>query len=182
MSVSVDMGSILDAAGKVINSTAFKGELDACVNEALLGNVTLNIKGGTIHTAAEAAEKFVEVLTGHIGSSGLSSSAVGAISNFSIGAPSCSGGKCTITVSFAGNMYRPSLAPSVYGGIDDLAELLDLGVDHTMRPVYGMWNGQWTRSRTTISGAHFIDAATADFLANYGREYNVVDISVAYGH
>ena len=109
--------------------------------------------------------------------------AVGAISDFTIGSPACSGSKCTIKVSFAGNMHRQSLAPSVYpGGIDNLEELLDQGVGHTMRPVYGEWNGQKIRSRTTINGAYFIDAAMRDFLAGYGKEYNVTDINVEYEH
>lgn len=95
----------------------------------------------------------------------------------------CAGDKCTIKVSFAGNMHRESLAPSIYpGGIDHLEELLDQGVSHTMRPVYGEWNGRTIRSKTTINGAYFIDAAKRDFMASYGSEYNVVDINVEYEH
>lgn len=183
MPVIVDMGSIQRATNKLVNSSAFKKEQQACIQEALLGRISFAVKDGTIHTAAEAAEKFVDVLKNHISTSGLSAGAAGAISNFTIGAPVCSGNKCTITVSFAGNMHRASLAPSVYpGGIDNLEELLDQGVGHTMRPVYGEWHGKKIRSRTTINGAYFIDAATRDFMASYGSEYNVADINVEYGH
>lgn len=183
MPVIVDMKSIQNAASKVANSRAFKKEQQECIQGALLGRVRLDIEGGTIHTAEEAAEKFVDVLKNHISTSGLSSNAAGAISDFTIGSPACSGSKCTIKVSFAGKMHRQSLAPSVYpGGIDNLEELLDQGVGHTMRPVYGEWNGQKIRSRTTINGAYFIDAAMRDFLAGYGKEYNVTDINVEYEH
>ena len=89
MPVIVDMGSIQRAANKLVNSSAFKKEQQACIQEALLGRISFSVKDGTIHTAAEAAEKFVDVLKNHISTSGLSAGAAGAISDFSIGAPVC---------------------------------------------------------------------------------------------
>lgn len=183
MPVLIDMKSIQDAAKKVVNSREFKREQQECIQKALLGHISLEVAKGSLHTASEAAEKFIDVLKNHISTSGLSSNAAGAISDFSYGTPVCAGDKCTIKVSFAGNMHRESLAPSIYpGGIDHLEELLDQGVSHTMRPVYGEWKGQKIRSKTTINGAYFIDAAKRDFMASYGSEYNVIDINVEYEH
>ena len=183
MPVLINMKSIQEAAGKVVNSRVFKKEQQEYTRAALLGRVSLGVANGSIHTASEAAEKFIEVLKNHISTSGLSANAAGAISDFSFGTPACVGSRCTIGVSFAGNMHRESLAPGKYpGGIDRLDELLDQGVDHKMRPVHGEWHGQTVWSRTTIPGAHFIEAAKRDFMASYGREYNVVEINVEYEH
>ena len=113
MPVLINMKSIQDAAKKVINGREFKKEQQECVQEALLGHISLDIAKGSLHTASEAAEKFIDVLKNHISTSGLSSNAAGAISDFSCGTPVCAGDKCTIKVSFAGNMHRESLATTL---------------------------------------------------------------------
>lgn len=177
------MGSIKRQAGQVVKSKAFKAEQQACVQEILTGNITVNLGGAKIHSAAEAADKFIEVLRNHINTSGLSSNAAGAINDLSHGDPVCVGDKCQIKVQFDGNMHRDSLDPLSYpGGIDNLEELLDQGISHTMKQVHGMWHGVPYFSRTTIPGAYFIDAAIRDFMFSYGTEYNVIGIDVDYEH
>lgn len=181
--LQVDMGSILRKAEKTVKSKAFKQEQQAYIQDILAGNVTVNVSNGSIHSATEAAEKFIEVLRNHINTSGLSSNAARALQGISYGGPVCNGSKCTIKVFFDGNMHRDSLYPAGYpGGIDHLDELLDQGVGHTMKPVYGEWHGELIRSRTTIPGAHFIDSAIHDFMTSYGTEYNVVNIDVEFEH
>lgn len=168
-------------AKEIVNSTEFKREQQKYVQDALLGNVTISIDGKLIHTAEEAAQKFIDVLKDSINASGLSSDAAAAISNFKYDTPVCVGNKCTIKVMFDGDMHRKSLDPTSYpNGIDHLEELLDKGVDHRMAPVYGEWHGKGTWSRTTIDGAYFLDAAKRSFMASYGKEYNVSDITIEY--
>ena len=167
----------------IVNSADFKKEQQKYVQNALLGNVTISIDGKPIHTAEEAAQKFIDVLKDSINTSGLSSNAATAISNFKYDAPVCIGDKCTIKITFDGDMHRESLDPGSYpAGIDHLEELLDKGVDHRMAPVYGEWHGSGTWSKTTIVGAHFMDAAKRNFMASYGKEYNVSDITIEYEH
>ena len=181
MPVIVDTKSILGLAKKVVNSREFKKKQEEYVRDILLGKVSVSVRNGSVHTAEEAAEKFIEVLKNSISTSGLSANAAAAISDLTFGSPVCVGNKCTIKVSFSGDLHRESLVPNKYpGGIDHLEELLDKGVDHRMRPVHGEWHGQMVWSRTTISGAHFIDAAKRDFMASYGNEYNVTDIIIEY--
>ena len=179
----VGMGSILRKAEKTVKSKAFKQEQQAYVQDVLSGNVTVNVGNGSIHSATETAEKFIEVLRNHINTSGLSSNAAGALQDISYGDPVCNGSMCTIKVLFDGDTHRDSLYPAGYpGGINHLEELLDQGVGHTMKPVYGEWHGEMIRSRTTIPGAHFIDAAIHDFMMRDGTEYNVVGINVEFEH
>ena len=85
----------------------------------------------------------------------------------------------TIEIFFTGNLSRPSLVPGKYGGISNLAALLNNGVDHEMNRVHGIWHGQETWSRTVIPGAHFVDDAVSSFMGSYASEYNVIDISVS---
>lgn len=183
MPVLVDMGSILAAADATVNSGEFQKEQDAYIQAALEGHATLVLAGGTVHSAAEAADKFISVLQDHIGSCGLSAGAAAAISGLAHGEPVCSGGRATVNVFFTGDMHRESLASGKYpGGISNLEELLNNGVDHVMRPVHGQWHGQSIWSRTSIPGAHFIESAKQDFMASFGSEYHVVDINIEYAH
>ncbi len=181
--LKVDMGSILKKADKTVKSKAFRQEQQAYIQDILIGKVTVNVSNGSIHSATEAAEKFIEVLKTHINTSGLSSNAAAALQDLAFGNPVCVKNKCTIKVFFDGDMHRDSLAPSSYPkGIERLDELLDQGVGHKMRPVRGEWHGNTIMSRTTIPGAYFIDSAIRDFMVSYGDEYNVTDIDVDYEH
>lgn len=165
--LTVDMASIMKKAERTVESKAFRKEQEAYIQEILSGSITVDVANGSIHSATEAAEKFIEVLINHINTSGLSSNAAGSLQDISCGSPICKGSKCTIRVFFSGNMHRDSLCPAKYGGIDRLDELLDQGVGHTMRVVRGEWNGEMIWSRTTIPGAHFIGAAIHDFMVSY---------------
>lgn len=178
--IYVDMGAIRSKADNVVKSSSFQREKQNLIKAALSGSIKIGMGGISIPSATEAAQAFIQVLTNHISSSGISANAASAISNLSYGSPNFSGETCNITVSFSGTA-RPSLVPERYpGGISHLEELFDKGVGHTMRAVHGTWNGNDTWSRTTIPGAHFIDAAVSDFLASYGATYNVVGIEVTY--
>lgn len=136
--------------------------------------------GGSFHTPDEVAKKFIDVLDQTINSSGLSSKAITAISNFDHSAPyGVGGGKYTITVYFRGDLSRESLSPQKYPeGIDNLAELLNDGVEHTMKRVWGTWHGEHYGSRTVIPGAYFMEEAVKTFMSSYAKEYGVIDITI----
>lgn len=109
----------------------------------------------------------------------MSEGAIDAVSNIEHGsAHSVGHNTYIIGVYFVGDMTRPSLDEAKYGGINDIVALFNNGVDHTMRPVHGLWHGKETWSRTVIPGTHFIEQAVTDFMGNYASEYNVTNISV----
>lgn len=138
------------------------------------GRIKIAVGGKGVHTPEEAADKFISVLRSTIISSGLSANAVNAVSELDCSSPvSLGDGKYEITVYFSGDLFRPSLHE---GGIDDIVLLLNNGVSHEMKPVYGTWHGERIRSRTVISGAHFIEQAVSDFMGNYSAEYGVTKI------
>lgn len=176
---SINMASILAKAKSHMGSSSGKQKVNSVVTNVMLGNLRLQSGGGGNHTPEEAAAKFIEVLQNEINSSGLSPGAAAAISNLGHTSASCVGENLyTVGVYFAGDLSRPSLDEAQYGSISNLAALFNNGVDHTMRPVHGIWHGNEVWSRTTIPGVHFIDSAVHSFMGNYASEYNVIDISV----
>lgn len=179
--MALDMGSVLAKAQAAITSGAAKSRYKATVKNIVTNGAKLS-SGETVHAPDEAAEKFIEVMQKNINSSGLSAGAQSAISSLAYTVSgSADDGEFQIGVYFNGNLSRPSLSPK-YGGISDLAELFDQGVDHTMNPVYGYWNGQWVRSRTTIPGAHFMDAGAGEFMGSYADEYHVRRLTINRYH
>lgn len=175
---SINMDSILAKAKAHMGSSAGQSKVNTVVSKVMLGNIRLQ-SGGTAHTPEEAASKFIEVLRSSINSAGLSEGAIGAVSNIEHGsAHSIGNNTYIIGVYFVGDMTRPSLDEAKYGGINDIVALFNNGVNHTMRPVHGLWHGRETWSRTVIPGTHFIEQAVADFMGNYASEYNVINISV----
>lgn len=147
-------------------------------------NAVLN--GGTLtaaYTPQEAADKFIEVLHSSIESSGLTAEAMNAISDIEASAPvEIAPNVYSIDINFAGDMSRQSLAPEYpkfKDGISNIAKLLNHGVDKQMNPVYGIWPGHGhTMSKTIIKGAHFVESAVNQFMADYGQTYHVVDIKI----
>lgn len=172
------MESILAKAKSHMGSNSGQNKVNNVVQKVMLGNIRLQ-SGGSAHTPEEAASKFIEVLRSSISSAGMSEGAIEAVSNIEHGSAHSIGNNAYIvSVYFVGDMNRPSLDESKYGGINDIVALFNNGVDHTMRPVHGLWHGKETWSRTVIPGTHFIEQAVTDFMGNYASEYNVTNISV----
>ncbi len=178
--VTIDAAAIAAKVNAHLATSAGQKKVEDAVSR------TMQTGGVGVHTPEEAAEKFIGVLQAAIQDSGLSANAAGAISDLdhtsAAGYKDINGTfKYTVRVYFTGDLSRPSLDEARYGGIDDLAELFDTGVDHQMRAVHGVWHGHETWSRTVIPGAHFIDAAISDFMGNYSTDYNVINITVDRG-
>lgn len=175
---SIDMSSILSKTQSYMGSSTGQAKINNMVTKVMLGSITLK-SGGKAHMPEEAAEKFIEVLKNSINSSGISSNAASAISelNHSSAVP-CGMNTYIIEIFFTGDLSRPSLVPGRYGDINNLAALLNNGVDHEMNRVHGIWHDKETWSRTVIPGAHFIDDAVSSFMGNYASEYNVISIDV----
>lgn len=175
---NVNMSSILKKARTSLKSSSKRSEIQKIVDKTMLGEIKKSID---ILTPMEAAEKFSEVLYESIKSSGLSSNAQSAISEIDYKEPfKIQDGLYGVYVYFSGDMHRDSLVPERYPeGIDDLSMLLNYGVDHKMKPVFGWWHGEEVWSKTAIPGTYFIEQAIQNFKDNYASDYNVVDIEIA---
>lgn len=174
----VNMDSIIAKTKSHMNGSSGNAKINNVVSKIMLGQLTLS-SGKKTHTPEEAAEKFIEVLKNSISSSGISENAAAAISELSYSSATHIGGNIyTIEIFFTGDLSRPSLVPEKYDGINNLAALLNNGVDHEMKRVHGLWHNQETWSRTVIPGAHFVEDAVGSFRNSYATEYNVIDISV----
>lgn len=173
--MGVNMDSIIGKAKTYMNGDG-KNKINNAVASAMAKGGTLG--GKSVHTPEEAAAKMLEVLKNAINSHGLSAGVVDAISNWDISATTSAGnGLYYISLNFAGNPQRPSLAPDKYPyGAYNIIGLYNDGVDHTMRPVHGMWHGQMVSSRTNIPAANFINEAVNTFMSQYANEYNVVNV------
>lgn len=175
---TINMSSTLAKAKSYMGSSEGQSKVNSTVQKIMLGNVKLQ-SGGTVHTPEDAAAKFIDVLLRSIESSGLSPNAISAVSGLDY-TPATRIGENTwlVGVYFTGDLSRPSLQEDKYGSIENIVKLLNNGVDHTMRPVHGIWHGNEVWSRTTIPGAHFVEQAVTDFMGNYASEYNVTNISI----
>lgn len=107
------------------------------------------------------ANQAVEILRSSIAGSGTPSDVVAALQDISYNirkSGDASYIQFAVDISFS-SVSRASLAPEVYGGIDNLAALYNNGVNHVMKPVHAEHYGQEIWSRTTIPGTHFMQAA-----------------------
>lgn len=171
----LNTASILGKVNKYLGSSVGKKKINESAKLIMSGSLPHSGKG-SVHTPEEAAEKLCSCLRNAANSSGLSAGQAEAVSGWEYGSPVDLGnGTWAITVSPGGATERESLVPEKYGGVD-IYSLLDKGVDHTMKQVWGEWHGNYTGSRTVIPGSHFIDQGISDFEGNYGTEYGVISI------
>lgn len=197
---TINMKSILDKAKACTASAKFQKQIEVKTDEIVLTGAAGGggFGGGSPRVAVafdggspNAAKKFIEVLQNEIrsleASSGfaegnLGHTAVSALEKLEHGSPRKIGkNKYQIEVWFSGNLHRDSLAPDEYDGIDNIAALLNKGYTAN-QPVYGVWMGHSgsfnIASLPQRSGAQFIQNAVRNYMANYAKEYGVIDIKV----
>lgn len=138
---------------------------------------------GSSATAEKAARKFIEVLKSVVeakGSAGyLGSTAISAATSLVSSEPYKAGDYIAIDINFSGDLFRASLVPGKYDGVDNIVALLNNGYDTGGKHVYGMWHGKPYRSLTYRNGAHFIQEAVDEFNRLYASEYGVIEINVS---
>lgn len=187
MSSPIDWDSIFDKAKRRMGDSDMQKRLEKVVD-----NVVLNFaaaSGGSPPNPSDAAKRFIEVLQAEIqshagmsaSSGGLGSTAIDALIKLEHGAPVKVGrNRYQIEVRFTEDLRRDSLDPSVFDDIDNIAALLNSGYS-AAKTVYGIWLGHspWNiPSLQHRDGAHFIENAIRNFMANYAHEYGVIDIEV----
>ena len=192
---TIDMNSILSKAKKATSSASFQKKIEDKVDTVLMkGTVAGNSgRNATIYGTSMAAAKFIEVLQNEIKShaaseggggfsaGGLGSTAVDSLIKLEHGEPVKVGkNRYQIGVWFTEDLSRESLAPDKYDGVENIAALLNTGYTAGHR-VYGIWKGHGDERRASLverDGAHFIENAIRDYMANYASEYGVIDIEV----
>lgn len=195
---TINMDSILAKAKAHTASSNFQKQLEERTDSMIM---TDNMSGGalapgghmvTISGVSVAAAKFIDVLKSEIESLGagggfsngkLGGTAVSALTELEHGSPYKVGkNKYQIEVWFSNDLHRDSLAPDEYDGVDNIAALLNNGYN-AGNTIYGIWlghhNDQRIASLAQRDGAHFIESAIRNYMANYAREYGVVDIEVS---
>lgn len=188
------MDSILAKAKKTMASTKFQKEIDEKVDAAFIdGAMSPTATGATIYGTSMAAAKFIEVLRNEIQShaistggggfsaGGLGATAVDALIKLEHGEPIKVGrNRYQVGVYFTEDLSRESLAPNKYDGVENIGALLNSGYA-AGHQVYGIWKGHGDERRASLverDGAHFIENAIKDYMANYASEYGVIEIEV----
>lgn len=175
MAVTINMDSCVAKFNQYFNSKDGIDRINAALKNYVIG---IGTRPGGLHTPEEAANKFIEVLGKTIDSSGLSPDAIEAVKHWDYGrAYQINGNIYEVIVYEDADMGRPTMSKKDEP-IKDIVELLNYGVDHQMKRVWGTWHGNHIGSRTVIPGAHFLEQAKNDFLGNYGTEYGVIDIQI----
>ena len=195
---TIDMKSILAKAKKATETNEFQERVEKKVDTMMLeGGVSGRGRNLVVYGTSMAAAKFIEVLQKEIQSNaiadgggglsgrGLGVTAVQALTKLRHGSPVKVGkNKYQIEVWFEGDLHRDSLAPDYFDkGIDNIAALLNKGYSaaHT---VYGTWPGHGYADYFNIpslrerEGLHFVENAIRDYMANYAKEYGVIEIDV----
>lgn len=163
-----DMASITAKVNKYMASAAHKKAVDAEIDKE------------APRIVSEAADYFIDVMRSAIASSGVSANVAAAISDMSHGAPIKIGsGQYTIYIDFSNNLYRPSLDPAHYGGINNLAALYNNGAKggEKMKQVHGVWHGKEYWSNPVIPERNFVQSAINTFMSAYGGEFKSVIIT-----
>ena len=173
--MGINWDSILSKAQAHMDTPKRKREMQEKVKQYMLGfEVITNGK----HSVEDAGFKFADVLIRTIHSSGLPADVAVRLEDVDVGKPyELGNGRFGIRVYFYSDLDRSSMSSKKEYYTVNLAKLYNNGVDHVMEPIFE-WDetGRLHRSRNVIWGANFAEQAIADFLGNYGTEYNVVDI------
>lgn len=128
--------------------------------------------------ANEAGEHLAQCVRSAIMSSGLNSGAINAIGDVTItNAFPIGNGRFHVGL-YVGDVFRPSLQPDIYGGVDNMAALLNNGYTAN-NVVYGYWHGNRIVSLPVREGAHFMQHGVENFKNKYGDKYNVVELTIS---
>lgn len=187
----INTSSILAKVKACMETQEKKALVNKKVNEYMTGAGTL-ITPQNISPTDIAAKEFIDVMKNRIAShaghgegmaasGGLGSTAVSAVSNISSSDVKIvsDGHEFEVGIGFDGDLSRPSLQPDRYGGVYNIATLLNEGYNANGY-VSGEWHGNWIRSLKDRQGAEFIDEAKSEFMKTRANEFGVIDITKNY--
>lgn len=167
-----------------------KQRMQQTINKYAYQNKQTTEAGGKVLTMAKVRELagiLVSKVNAHAGGSGMPASVAQSVNSLSCGRVSRSAAGFSVELNFTGNLARPSLNPGRYGGIENIIALFNKGYPEdgsraeAISHVSGYWHGQYVFARGSREGLHFLEAAVAEFNAEYGSRYDiVVQLDVKY--
>lgn len=132
---------------------------------------------------AALAHELLSAIQSAAGGAGIPASVQSHISSASVSAPVEVGpGSYSVSISFGGDMSRPSLEPRKYGGVSNIVALFNKGYSAPKaKYVGGYWHGSFTWGKPSRPALQFIQAACDSFMASHGGEYDIqIEISGEY--
>lgn len=180
---SINMASIQAKAEAYLGTKDGKKKVKSAINNAIKTN---SFNGS--YTPKEVGDLFAltliqEILSlavpsgSDVSGGNLGPTAIEALTEINVSEPvECGDGLYSVEISFAGDLSRPSLNPRKYGGIDNIAALLNNGYTAS-KSVHGVWHGEDKWSLVERNGANFIGSTVAHFSRNKNK-YNIKDIIV----
>lgn len=167
-----------------------KQKIQQTINKYAYQNKQTTDAGGKVLTMAkirELANILVSKVNACANGSGLPSSVAQDVSSLKCGRVSRGANGFSVELNFTGNLTRPSLEPNRYGGVTNIIALFNKGYPvnggnpDAIRHVSGYWHGQYVFARGSREGLHFLEAAVAEFNAEYGAQYDItVQLDVQY--
>lgn len=174
-SVTINEASIQAKVAAWSRSSAGQAKIGRVISDYIATGRSACVITGDVVTKAqmmEAANKMKSILQQF--ATGLPASVQAHVAGVSIGPLVENGpGSYSISLDFSGDMARPSLQPSVYGGVDNIVALFNNGY-RAGGKVYGMWHGHPTGSLQERVGTHFVTQAVAAFNSTCGGQYHAV--------
>lgn len=163
----------------IINMNSINKKINAFLSSptgqkkiAQLAGVKISAIG--VEEANAAAQNMISVLRSTAGGYGLPESVAGCFDGLSASAPvKVSDNRYEVSISLGGNLARNSLAPSRYGGVNNIVALFNNGYE-AGNYVYPEGESKYTRSRKSRSGLHFMQQAVSSFNSSYGAAHNAV--------
>lgn len=170
--------SINDKVNAYLDSNKGKKKAQKATEDRITKSVFLDIQKAFVDILTRA----INVHRGRVyAKGGLGQRAIAELEelaeNVQFGAPYRSGDQYYVDIVFNGNLYRESIVPEQYGGIDNIIALLNNGYTAS-HSVYGRWNsiGEEIYSIARRGGAHFINEAIRAFYNKYKTKYNLVNV------
>ena len=88
---------------------------------------------------------------------------------------------CTanINIDIGGSLYRSSLQPETYGGVDNIVGLFSKGWSYPRWAApSGYWHGQYTYARNQIEASPFINDAVNQWVGKNGGTLKIRSVNV----
>lgn len=169
ITAKVNTASIQGKVNSWVKSADARQRAEEKVNEYIDSDVRQSSGGSRVLTVAwvnEMAQELAGMINtkaaSTIGSHGINVTASGG------GAQRVGSGGITASVDISadGGLFRPSLYPKKYGGVDNIVALFEHGYD-AGGLVWGEWHGDYTWSLSHRDGEDFIHEAVDDFNTKY---------------
>lgn len=154
--------SVMNKVRSYLSTTAGMREISKAASSGSFGS---QIK--------QAAEELKSMIEDSIPDSIRSTVAVSATTSFKA--------DCTasISIDIGGNLYRPSLQPEVYGGVDNIVSLFSKGWSYPRWAApSGYWHGQYVYARNQKEASPFISEAVNQWVGKYSGIIKIKSVNV----